>query len=59
MLAINPESVRMKQRIAAGNFRINGVNLAPSDNTIAIGRQIIDLRADHTVKAIHQALPRQ
>ena len=56
MLAVNPESIRMKERIAAGNFRINGVNLAPAEKTIAIGRKIIDLRADHTVKAIHQAL---
>jgi creatinine amidohydrolase len=56
MLAVNPESVRMKQRIAAGNFRINGVELAPAEKTIAIGRQIIDLRAEHTVKAIHQSL---
>jgi creatinine amidohydrolase len=57
MLAVNPESVRMKQRIAAGNFRINGVDLAPAEKTIAIGRKIIDLRADHTAKAIDQALP--
>jgi creatinine amidohydrolase len=56
MLAVNPDSVRMKQRIAAGNFRINGVNLAPAEKTIAIGKKIIDLRAEHTVKAIHQAL---
>ena len=54
--AVDPESVRMKQRIAAGNFRINGIDLAPAEKTIAIGRKIIDLRADHTVKAILQAL---
>jgi len=58
MLAVNPESVRMQQRIAAGNFRINGVNLAPAEKTIAIGKKIIDLRADRTVKAIQKALPR-
>jgi creatinine amidohydrolase/Fe(II)-dependent formamide hydrolase-like protein len=56
MLAINPESVRMKQRIAAGNFRINGIDLAPADKTIAWGKRIIDFRAEATVKAIRQAL---
>jgi creatinine amidohydrolase len=56
MLAINPSSVRMKQRIAAGNFRINGVELAPAEKTIELGRKIIDLRAENTVKAIQKAL---
>jgi creatinine amidohydrolase len=56
MLAIDPTSIRMKQRIAAGNFRINGVDLAPAEKTIEIGRKIIDLRAENTVKAIRQAL---
>jgi creatinine amidohydrolase/Fe(II)-dependent formamide hydrolase-like protein len=55
MLAMNPESVRMKERIAAGNFRINGIELAPAEKTIAIGKKIIELRAEHTVKAIHAA----
>ena len=32
MLAVDPNSVRMKQRIAAGNFRINGVDLARGRN---------------------------
>ena len=57
MLAVDPTSVRMKQRIAAGNFRINGVELAPAEKTIDLGRKIIDLRAENTVKAIQKALP--
>jgi len=55
MLAVDPNSVRMKQRIAAGNFRINGVDLAPAEKTIELGRKIIDLRAESTVKAIQKA----
>ena len=39
MLAVEPASVRMKQRIAAGKFRINGVDLAPAEKTIEWGRQ--------------------
>jgi creatinine amidohydrolase len=56
MLAIDPSSIRMKQRIAAGNFRINGVDLAPAEKTIEWGRKIIDFRAESTVKAIRNAL---
>ena len=52
LLAVDPRTVRMDQRIKAGNFRINGVELAPADKTIALGRQIIDLRAEQTVKAV-------
>jgi creatinine amidohydrolase/Fe(II)-dependent formamide hydrolase-like protein len=56
MLAIDPNSVRMKQRIAAGNFRINGVELVPAEKTIAIGKQIINVRAESTAAAIKRAL---
>ena len=56
MLAVDPNSVRMKQRIAAGNFRINGVELAPAEKTIEWGRKIIDFRAESTVKAIQRSL---
>ncbi|HLQ45071.1 MAG TPA: creatininase family protein, partial [Planctomycetaceae bacterium] len=34
MLTVDPTSVRMKQRIAAGKFRINGIDLAPVEKTI-------------------------
>jgi creatinine amidohydrolase len=54
MLAVDPTSVRMKQRLAAGNFRINGVDLAPAEKTIAWGRKIIEYRAEQTVKAIQK-----
>jgi creatinine amidohydrolase/Fe(II)-dependent formamide hydrolase-like protein len=58
MLAVDPASVRMQQRMAAGNFRINGVELAPAEKTIGWGKKIIDLRADLTVKAIQKASAR-
>jgi creatinine amidohydrolase len=56
MLAIDPSSVRMKQRIAAGKFRINGIDLAPAEKTAAWGRKILDYRAQMTVDAIHKAV---
>lgn len=56
MIAVDPSSVRMKQRIAAGKFRINGIDLAPVETTIAWGRKIFEYRANLTVDAIHKAL---
>ena len=54
LMAVDPRTVRMEQRIKAGNFRINGVQLAPAEKTIELGRQIIDYRAEQTVKAIRR-----
>jgi creatinine amidohydrolase/Fe(II)-dependent formamide hydrolase-like protein len=56
MLSVDPESVRMKERIAAGKFRINGVELAPAEKSIAWGKKIVDFRAEATVKAYRSAL---
>jgi creatinine amidohydrolase/Fe(II)-dependent formamide hydrolase-like protein len=56
MMVVDPATVRMKQRIAADKFRINGVELAPAEKTIAWGKKIIDFRADATVKAIKKAM---
>ena len=56
MMVVDPTTVRMKQRIAADRFRINGVELAPAEQTIARGKQIIEFRAETTVEAIRKAL---
>jgi creatinine amidohydrolase len=58
MMSVDPKSVRTRQRIAAGKFSINGVNLAPMSNTIAWGRRIIAFRAEATVAAIRKAIGR-
>lgn len=55
IMAVDPESVRTKERIAAGKFRINGINLAPKEKTIEWGRRIIEFRADATVNAYRNA----
>ncbi len=56
MLSIDPASIRMKQRVKAGKFKINGVDLAPIEKTIELGKKIIDFRAELTVKRIRQAV---
>jgi creatinine amidohydrolase/Fe(II)-dependent formamide hydrolase-like protein len=55
MMAVDPNTVRMKQRIAADKFRINGINLAPIDKTVDWGKKIIDFRAEAAAKAIRKA----
>ncbi len=54
MTSVDPQSVRAAQRLAAGKFRINGVDLAPIEKTVAWGKRIIDFRAEATVKAIRR-----
>jgi hypothetical protein len=55
-MAVDPASVRMRQRIAADRFRINGIELAPAEKTIAWGKKIIAFRADKTAEAIRKAI---
>src|SRR5205814_1764401 len=38
MMTVDPATVRMKQRLAADKFRINGVELAPAEKTIEWGK---------------------
>lgn len=59
MMTVDPATVRMAQRIAAGKFRINGVELAPAERTIEWGRKIVDHRAALTVAAIRRAIGRE
>lgn len=54
LIAIDPRTVRAEQRMKAGNFKINGVPLAPLPAASAWGRKILDYRADQTVKAIQK-----
>ena len=56
LTVVDPTVVRMKERIAAGKFSINGVALAPIEKTIALGKRILDYRADATIEAIKKAL---
>jgi creatinine amidohydrolase len=58
MMVVDPSTVRMKERLAAGKFIINGVELSPPEKTIEWGRKIVDYRAERTVKAIRKVLGR-
>jgi creatinine amidohydrolase len=56
MAAVDPTSVRAEERIKAGRFRINGVDLAPVEKTAAWGRKIADYRAEATIAALRLAM---
>jgi creatinine amidohydrolase/Fe(II)-dependent formamide hydrolase-like protein len=56
MMVVDPATVRMNERIAAGKFRINGVELAPAAKTIEWGRKIVDYRGEITSNAIRRAV---
>lgn len=58
IMTVNPDMVRMKERIKAGKFSINGVNLAPPEKTIRIGKEVVEFRAQKTLEAIEKALAR-
>ena len=55
LVVVDPTTVRMEQRIAAGKFRINGVELTPAE-TAEWGRRIIAVRAETTARAIRKAI---
>jgi creatinine amidohydrolase/Fe(II)-dependent formamide hydrolase-like protein len=52
MAAVDPESVRFRQRVAKGKATINGVALEPLDRTQRIGRALIDYRAQRTIEGL-------
>lgn len=56
MMAVDPASVRTQERIKANKFRINGIDLAPQEKTMAMGKKIIDFRAQNAANAIRKAL---
>ena len=56
MMTVDPNTVRMKQRLAKGLFSINGVDLSPADKTIAMGKMAVDWKAGVTVRAIEKAI---
>ena len=58
MFIVDPTTIRMKERIAAGKFKINGVDLQPVEKTAEWGRKIVNYRAELTVAAIRKSLAR-
>ncbi len=56
MMVTDPQQVRFQQRLDADLASINGISITPLADTVKLGRQMINFRADLTAKAIRQAL---
>lgn len=52
----DPERIRVRQRMEAGLFSINGVDLAPLEQTVENGRRLVRYRAEITARAIRSAI---
>lgn len=55
MLSVDPQSIRMRERLKVGRFSINGVPLYPAKRSAAVGRQLVDHIADVTAAAIRKS----
>ena len=50
--------IRMEQRVKAGLFTLHGVDLAPIDRTIELGKKLAAYRAEITAKAFRASQQR-
>ena len=55
-MTVDPSSVRYDERVAAGKATINGVSIAPMEETIALGEQLMEWRNKKTVELIREAI---
>lgn len=56
MMVTDPDQVRFSQRVNAGLASINGIAITPLEDTIKLGRKMIEFRAQYTAEAIHKAI---
>jgi len=56
VMTVDPNLVRAEERIAAGLFHINGVELGPVEDMVEIGRKLVEYRARITADAIRRAI---
>ena len=59
MMVTDPEQVRFEQRVEADLASINGVELTPLAETVALGQKMIEFRADYTAAIVRERLARQ
>ncbi|MFT4888344.1 MAG: creatinine amidohydrolase/Fe(II)-dependent formamide hydrolase-like protein [Pseudohongiellaceae bacterium] len=56
MMVTDPDQVRFSQRVNAGLASINGVAITPLEDTIELGRKMIEFRAEYTARAIQKVV---
>ena len=56
LLAVSPESARLKERKDAKQLTVNGLSIEPIQKTIENGKAILEMQTDQTVSAIQKAI---
>ncbi len=56
MMSVDPDYVRIRQRIPKGLTSIDNIPLTPVDQAVEWGRKIVELYADRTVVAIRKSI---
>ncbi len=56
MMVTDPSSVRYHERVEADLASINGVDIAPMEDTIELGRKMVEFRAEYTADAIRTSI---
>ena len=56
MMVTDPTAVRYEQRVEAGLATINGVSIEPKEETVEIGKKLLDFRVRRTAEAIRAAI---
>lgn len=56
MMVTDPSSVRYHERVETDLASINGVTIAPMEDTIELGRKMVAFRAGYTAEAIRTAI---
>jgi creatinine amidohydrolase len=56
MMVTDPSSVRYHERVEADLASINGVAIAPMEDTIELGKKMVAFRAKYTANAIREAI---
>jgi creatinine amidohydrolase/Fe(II)-dependent formamide hydrolase-like protein len=56
MLIDDPKSVRYDERVKAKKAEINGFSIANRNKALALAREVVEFRANHTIEAIKAAI---
>jgi creatinine amidohydrolase/Fe(II)-dependent formamide hydrolase-like protein len=56
MMVTDPSSVRYHERVEANLASINGVSIAPMEDTIELGKKMVAFRAGYTAETIRRAI---
>ena len=59
MATVDPELIRTEQRIAVGEYKVNGFDMNPSSKTIENGKKLVEYRANLTVDAIRKPIAKR